>query len=396
MTSPLEHGKYNAQVPHESLEELYECAPCGYLSVTAEGLIVKVNSTFACWLGYTQDELTLGMRFPDLLSVGGKIFYETHLARMMQFRGEIKEIALDFKAKDGRIIPSLLSATPKRETMGMPVINRIVVFNTTQRREYERELLAERRRAEEMAAQLARTNAELERSNAALLEANEGLGEFAFAVSHDLQEPLRTMTVYADMLVRRYQHQLDGEGPFLIKQIVEGSRRMQALITDLLSFSQAKGTRLATKLMDINLPLQLAISNLGSAINESNATVTQDELPFLTVDGARITQLFQNLLGNAIKYRRPGVPPQIHLSCVRSGLEYVFSIRDNGMGFESKYAEQIFGMLKRLHGRDIPGTGIGLAICRKIVESHGGRVWAEGTPGVGSIFSFTIPVSPSR
>lgn len=377
--------------PQESAEELYESAPCGYLSTTPDGLIVRVNTTFASWLGYTKDELTGAMRLLDLLTTGGKIFYETHFALLIRMHGEVNEIALDFKCHDGRIIPSLVSAIQKRDAAGTPIVNRITVFNTTERRRYEHELLLARRRAEEISAALAQSNAELGRSNAALLKANEELGEFSYAASHDLQEPLRTMASFSQLLARRYSGKLDGDALFYLDSIVTGCLRMETLIRDLLSFSQAQGSHVVLRRADMNQPLQLAISNLRSAIDDSNATVTQDELPSLIVDTARMTQLFQNLVGNAIKYRKAGEPPRIHVSSSRNQQEWIVSVRDNGIGFENKHAEQVFGMFKRLQGQEIPGTGIGLALCRKIVESHGGRIWADSTPGLGSTFSFSIP-----
>ncbi|MGI8960121.1 MAG: ATP-binding protein [Bryobacteraceae bacterium] len=372
--------------PQESAEELYEHAPCGYLSTTPDGLIARTNATFAGWLDYGQNELTSGMRLLDLLTPGGKIFYETHFAPLMRMYGEVNEIALDFNCKDGRTIPSLVSATQKRDSAGTPILNRVTVFNTTERRRYEHELLLATRRAEEISAELAQ-------SNAALLKANEELDEFAYAASHDLQEPLRTMSTYAQLLARRYQAQLDANGLLFLDNIVESSSRMQALISDLLSLSQTQGSHLVLRPTNMKQPLQLAISNLRSALDETKATVTHDDLPVLTVDAARMTQLFQNLVGNGIKYRKPDEPPRIHVSCMPNQHACVISVQDNGIGFESDYAEQIFGMFKRLHGRETPGTGIGLAICKKIVESHGGRIWAESTPGVGSTFSFSIPVS---
>ena len=377
----------------ESAEELYEHAPCGYLSTTPEGVVVRANRTLAAWIGYGQNELTGQARFLDLLTAGGKIFYETHFAPLLRMYGEVNEIALDLKCKDGRTIPSLVSATQKRNVAGVPIVNRITIFNTTERRRYENELLLATRRAEEISAELVQTNAELARSNAALLKANEELDEFAHAASHDLQEPLRTISTFAELLAKRYQSQLDGNALLFLGNIVDGTRRMKMLISDLLSFSQAQGSNLALSSTNMAEPLHLAISNLHSAIDKSKATVTHEDLPCLNVDAARMTQLFQNLIGNGIKYRKPEDPPQIQVSCIRRQQEWVFSISDNGIGFESVYAQQIFGMFKRLHGREIPGTGIGLAICRKIVESHGGRIWAESTPGVGSNFSFTIPVS---
>jgi PAS domain S-box-containing protein len=391
-SDPVPHNRFES-LPQETAEELYESAPCGYLSTTPDGLIVRTNATFASWLGYAQHELVGARRLLDLLTVGGQIFYETHFDLLIRMHGEVNEIALEFKCRDGRILPSLVNARQKRDETGAPIVNRITVFNTTERRRYEHELLLARRRAEEISAALAASNAELERSNAALLKANEELGEFSFAASHDLQEPLRTMTTYAQLLARRYGTQLDGDALLFLDNIVAGSRRMEALIRDLLSFSKIQGSRGVLRHTDLTQPLQLAISNLGSAIDESKAVVTHEELPSVMADTARMTQLFQNLLGNAIKYRKPDEHPRIHISCIRNEREWILSVRDNGIGFEKKRAEQVFGMFKRLHGQEIPGTGIGLALCRKIVESFGGRIWAESAPGVGSTFSFTIPIS---
>jgi sigma-B regulation protein RsbU (phosphoserine phosphatase) len=380
----------------EDAEELYESAPCGYLSTLPNGVIVRANATLASWLGFGQDELTSGKRFLDLLTTGGKIFYETHFALLMRMHGHVSGIALDFQSKDGRLIPSLVNAVQKRDVAGRPIVNRITVFDTTERRKYEQELLLARRRAEETATELAKANSELARSNAALLRANQELSEFTHAASHDLQEPLRTMTSYAQLLTRSCEGVLDEDALSFIAAIVEGSRRMQALISDLLSFSQAQGSDLVLRRTDLAEPLGFAISNLHSAIEESGAIISHEALPSLVVDAARMTQLFQNLIGNAIKYRKQDEAPQIHISCTTGQHECTVSIQDNGIGFEAEYSEQVFGMFNRLHGWEIPGTGLGLAICRKIVNLHGGRIWAESTPDLGSTFSFTIPVLPSE
>jgi PAS domain S-box-containing protein len=379
-------------ITDESAEELYEHAPCGYLSTSPEGRIVRVNRTFTDLIGVKREQLIGGKRFSDLLTIGGRIFYETHFALMLRMHGEVSEIALDFQRADGPVVPALVTAVQKRDAEGNPLLNRMTVFNATERRRYEQELLTARRRADEAAAELARVNSDLSRSNAALLKANEDLGQFAYAASHDLQEPLRTMTTYAQLLARRYQDVLDDHARGFISNIVEGSHRMQLLVTDLLAFSQAQGAQLVLRPTDMIQVLAAALANLRSSIDETRAIVTHDALPMLNVDAARIAQVFQNLVGNAIKYRKPDETPRIHVSAGKERNEcWVISVQDNGLGFDDSYADQIFGMFKRLHGREIAGTGIGLAICRKIVESHGGKIWAASTPGVGSRFSFTLP-----
>jgi sigma-B regulation protein RsbU (phosphoserine phosphatase) len=375
----------------ESTEELYENAPCGYLSTTPDGRIVKVNQTFAGWIGCERQELTSGMRFAELLTIGGRIFYETHFASLLHLHGQVREIALDVVCRQGSVLPTFINAVQRRDTAGKPILHRITVFDATDRRSYERELLMARKRAEEIASELALVNSELSQSNTALLKANEELGQFAYAASHDLQEPLRTMTAYAQLLARRHQDAPDQETKKFVQNIVDGSQRMQILIEDLLTFSQAQGSHLLLRPTNLEQALAIALSNLSSAITESNAMITHGPLPVMMADAARIVQLLQNLVGNAIKYRKPAEAPRVHISAstVENG-EALISVEDNGLGFDAIYAEQIFGMFKRLHGRNIPGTGIGLALCKKIVEAHGGRIWATSTPGIGSSFYFTI------
>jgi PAS domain S-box-containing protein len=380
------------EIPDESAEELYEQAPCGYLSTTPEGRIVRVNQTFAELVGMESKERIIGKRFSDLLTIGGRIFYETHFALMLRMHGEVSEIALDFQRPDGTLAPTLVTAVQKCDPAGNPLVNRVTVFNAAERRRYEQELLIARKRAEEALAELARVNAELSKSNAALLKANEDLGQFAYAASHDLQEPLRTMTTYAQLLGRRYQDALDDDARNFISNIVNGSRRMHMLVSDLLAFSQAQGTQLVLRSSDMTQVLGAALVNLRSSIEDTGASITHDALPMLTVDAARMSQVFQNLVGNALKYRKPDEFPRVQVSARTERSEcWVFSVQDNGLGFDNSYADQIFGMFKRLHGSEIPGTGIGLAICRKIIESHGGKIWATSTPGRGSTFCFTLP-----
>jgi light-regulated signal transduction histidine kinase (bacteriophytochrome) len=304
----------------------------------------------------------------------------------------VNEIALDFQRADGTVVPALVTAVQKRDAAGNPLVNRMTVFNATERRRYEQELLIARRRAEEAAAEFARVNSELSRSNDALLRANEDLGQFAYAASHDLQEPLRTMTAYAQLLARRYPNVLDEEGRSFISNIVDGSRRMQLLVSDLLAFSQAQGAQLVLRPSDMAQVLAAALVNLRTSIDDTQAAVTHDALPTLSVDAARMAQVFQNLVGNAVKYKKPDEPPRVHVSARKERHDcWVFSVQDNGLGFDDAYADQVFKIFKRLHGREIAGTGIGLAICKKIVESHGGKISATSAPGVGSRFSFTLP-----
>ncbi len=251
--------------------------------------------------------------------------------------------------------------------------------------------ITDRKRAEEALAQKTRE----------LLRSNKELEEFAYVASHDLQEPLRMIASYTQLLARRYQGRLDAEADEFIKYAVDGASRLQVLINDLLAYSRV-GTHgkpfAATECSEV---LNRVLSNLKIAIEESGAVVRYSSLPGIMADATQMTQLFQNLISNGIKFRHLQ-PPEIHISAERTanprpppgtapGPVWLFSVRDNGIGIEPQYFDRIFIIFQRLHGRQqYPGTGIGLAICKKIVERHGGNIWVESAPGEGATFHFTI------
>lgn len=235
--------------------------------------------------------------------------------------------------------------------------------------------------------------AELEGVNQQLRRSNEDLTQFAYVASHDLQEPLRTVAGYATLLGRKYEGKLDQQADEYIRYVVQGAKRMQALVQDLLAYSRAGTDRLNYQVTDMEIVLDRAKENLNLAITECRAQITNDPLPELKVDPGKLTQVFQNLVGNALKFSKPGVPPVIHIRACTDERECLFLVSDEGIGFEPEYAEKIFVIFQRLHGvGSYTGTGIGLAICKRIVEAHGGRIWAESQPGIGSRFSFTLPV----
>ena len=253
-------------------------------------------------------------------------------------------------------------------------------------RQYElRDYLSERSQVEhalvQQAEQLARSNADLQ--------------QFAYVTSHDLQEPLRTIASFSQMLSRRYKGQLDGDADEFINFITGGVSRMQAVIEDLLAYSRIVNQPGASfSAVPLSEAVEWAQQNLRRSMEESGAAIICGELPAVEGDRVELVQLFQNLLSNAIKYRRPDTAPVIRVNAEHNPPLWTISVADNGIGFDQSYAEQIFVLFRRLHDASVPGTGIGLTICRKIVERHGGKIWAESQPGEGTTFRFTLLQAP--
>jgi light-regulated signal transduction histidine kinase (bacteriophytochrome) len=247
----------------------------------------------------------------------------------------------------------------------------------------------EQRHAEQVADLLTRTMA----TNEALRRANADLEQFAYAASHDLQEPLRMIALYSQLLERRHYDSLGPDGKQLLETITEGARRMNNLVRDLLSYTKV------ANLSDTRPPpvcpnevLREVEQGLLDRISSLDAIVTADDLAPVSVHRAHLTQLFQNLLSNSLKYHSPERRPCIHISSgPTAGDMLELRIEDNGIGIDPAYHERIFGVFKRLHSTAVPGTGIGLAICKKIVEFYGGRIWVESLAGTGSTFHFTLP-----
>ncbi len=336
-------------------------------TISAEGKITDVNAATEAVTGCARAAL-IGTDFSDYFSDPAK----ARAGYQQVFReGLVRDYPLEVRHRDGHITSVLYNASVYRDETSQVIGVFAAARDITERKQAEE---AVRRYAED----LKRSNQELE--------------HFAYVASHDLQEPLRTVSSFSQLLARRYQGQLDTDADEFIAFIVEGAARMQTLINDLLAFSRigTRGSPFAR--VEGEEIVQAARENLEAAIAESGAAIICDPLPTLVADRTQLTQLFQNLFSNAIKFRRPGQMPRIHVSAARQDGAWQLSVRDNGIGIDSQFFDRIFILFQRLHGREeYPGTGIGLAVCKKIVERHGGRMWVESEPGTGSTFHFTLP-----
>ena len=354
------------------LSACVEASAAGMLLVSTEGKILLVNRSMEAMFGYSRQEL-LGQSLEMLVPERHRSAHHGHRADYFaqpRVRPMGAEMDLTARRKDGSEFPieiGLSFVETEEGTMALAVVSDIT----------------ERKRIE----------SEMARINAELVQSNMELGNFAHVASHDLQEPLRMISSYLQLLERRYKDRIDPEATEFILYAVEGAKRMKKLIQDLLALSRA-GTQPATfRPVETQDLFDATCANLALAIEESGAEITSDALPEIVGEPGLLSQVFQNLISNALKFRRKGEKPHVHVSARNAGANWVFSVRDDGIGIERRHQERIFGIFERLHGADqYEGSGVGLAITKRILERHGGRIWVESAPGQGSTFFFELPI----
>ena len=369
--SEFSHDLSESQASDARYRGLLEAAPDAMVVVNGGGEIVLLNVQAEKQFGYSRDEL-LGQQVKNIIPEG---FAERLIADGTRSAAEALAqqigmgIELVGRRKDGGEFPLEIMLSPLESAEGILVT--AAIRDISVRKESE--------------AHLVKTVGELRRSN-------EELQQFAYVSSHDLQEPLRMVASYTQLLAKRYKGRLDSDADEFIAFAVDGCSRMQGLIQDLLAYSRA-GTNGKT-LCEVSgeEALQGALTNLRITIEQSGAVVSHDSLPAIETDETQLTQVFQNLVGNAIKYRAAEAP-RVHVSAAKNGdNEWIFSVRDNGLGIAPQYFDRIFVLFQRLHGRnEFEGTGIGLAICKKVLERLGGRIWVDSQLGTGSTFYFALP-----
>ncbi len=350
------------------LASIVESSDDAIVSKDLKGIVTSWNRSAERIFGYTAAEM-VGQPIARLAPPDRLDEMQTILNRIR--RGErVDHYETRRRRKDGTIIDVSLTISPIRNSDGVIIGASKIARDISERKHAEKLLV-------EQSERLARSNADLQ--------------EFAYIISHDLQEPLRTVASISQLLANRYAGQLDGDADQLIQMIVGASERMSLLITDVLTYSRSMhAAPLPPQRIDPKKLIEWATENLKASIEESQARIEVGDLPVVWSDTATCTQVFQNLISNALKYRAAD-PPEIQISAETRDSEWIFSVRDNGIGIPAEYQQQIFGLFKRLHGNEYAGTGIGLALCKRLVEKQGGRIWVESEPGRGSTFFFSVP-----
>jgi PAS domain S-box-containing protein len=344
------------------LSAIVDSSDDALISKDLDGIITSWNKGAEVLFGYSAEE-AIG-RPVTILLPADRLDEEPQILARLKNGERMNHFETVRQRKDGTLLDISLTISPVRDSSGTVV----------------------------GASKIARDITDSKRMEAEMRRVNRDLEQFAFSASHDLQEPLRSVKVYSELLTKRHGDKLDGEALEFLGFLRSGANRMEMLVRDLLAYTQVAKFERPSEMADAGTAVAGAIESLATSIAESNARVTRDLLPKVHMHLAHLQQLFQNLIGNAIKYRSPQRPPEVHVTADRQFGQWVFAVRDNGIGIPPQHKEDIFGLFKRLHRDDeYSGTGIGLAICQRIVDQYNGRIWVESEPGQGSVFRFAIP-----
>ena len=347
---------------------LFESMMDGVVQTDGDGRYLEANDAFLEMVGYSLDELR-GLTYRDITPEKWHGMDEQIMSNEIERRGFSEEFEKEYIRKDGTVVPIAVRVWAGEGEAGRKEFW-AVIRDITQRKQNERII---------------------EKSVRDLARSNEELKQFAYAASHDLQEPLRGMTGFSELLLERYGGKLEDDAHEFLSFIVDAAARMRRLINDLLSYSRLNTRAKPFAKADVAEIIETAMLNLTALIDEHDARIETGPMPTISCDRQQMTQLFQNLIGNSIKYRRPGERPRVSITVEEIPGYWLFRVQDNGIGIKEEFLDVIFQMFQRLHSKDeYEGTGIGLAICRKIVERHGGEIWVESEYGKGARFSFTI------
>jgi len=370
----------------QKFRSLLEAAPDAMIISSEDGRISLVNSQVEVMFGFRREEL-IGQNIRELVPEWTSLSPLSLDSHGLEHGGLSSPKELWAVRKNQQRYPVEISLSPLQTEEGLLLTS--AIRDITERKKADEAIREWNTTLEQRVAE--RTQ-ELLQSNEALRQSNDDLNQFAYAASHDLQEPLRMVALYSQMLQRKYASAKDAETDQYVGFIVGGAKRMEMLLKDLLTYSQTGADVGPAQPIDCEPVMKKVLLNLQASIEQSSADISWNPLPTVQAHEVRLVQLLQNIVGNAIKYRSEA-PPKIRVSAERRDADWLFVVEDNGIGIEPEYAPQIFGIFKRLHGQTYPGTGIGLAICQRIVERYSGRIWVESKPGEGSRFYFTLPIA---
>jgi PAS domain S-box-containing protein len=350
------------QVSADNLD-LYENAPCGYFTINEEGILTNANKTLLRLLGYEKSEIVDRIHFENLFAVR-PLFFASEIFIQLNEHRVLNGLDLEAKRKDGSIVPVVIDAFAILNKNGKTLSSRYTLTDNTSRKQAEREIL----------------------------QSNKELDAFTYSVSHDLRAPLRSVNGYAQILKEDYQSKLDEEGNRVIDVIVKNGKRMGQLIDDLLDFSRTSKKEITKSHIIMDDYVNAIASDLMEIENERDVRWTVLPLTPSLVDVSMMRQVWVNLLSNALKYSRNNELTTIEVGSIEADFETIYYVKDNGVGFDMKYYSKLFGVFQRLHNaEDFDGTGVGLALVKRIIERHNGRIWAESKIGEGATFFFSIP-----
>lgn len=359
-------------------EDFYHKAPCGFLTCDGEGRIVGINDTLLKWIGSDRGAIEGLKTLSALLTTGSRIFAETHIMPLLKMQGYINEISLGFLGAEETVIPCLVSAYRSENLNEGEEYYRLTITDYAARKRFELELIEAKKDAEQSAKRLREVNEDLER--------------FAYIASHDLQAPLNNISGLLQIIEMNGLMVKNAQAEQIFEMIKRSSVQMKMMINDLLEYRRLDRTTELTKPVSLSEVCAEALGYLAADIQATDAVFNiAENLPIVHGVHIQLVRLFQNLFSNALKYRS-ALPPTVEVIAEDLADKLLISVSDNGRGFDPAKADVIFGFMERLHTKEeIEGTGLGLTACKRIVETHGGRIWAESEPGMGSVFFVELP-----
>ena len=371
------------RLTQENVDDLYEHAPCGYCSCLPDGTLVKLNHTLLDWLGYQVPELVARLRLPDLFTVGGRLHFETHCAPLLILAGEVREISYLLRRRDGSTLPVLLSAAMQHDEYGQPLVLRVMLFNITERRRYEQELLRAKAEAEDQRELLRLQNEQL-------LRTNSDLDTFVYTASHDLRQPINNLAGLFDEL-RRSATFADPTAGHMLELVDSALVQLRETIEGLTAVVQLP--RLVEAAPAEAIQLRPFTEEIIRSLPASAARFVLDfsDLPALYLPRTSLSSILLNLLSNALQYAQPGRAAQVTVTSALVGNEAVLSVADNGRGINlTRHSGELFQLFRRFHP-DVPGTGVGLFLVKRLVTQAGGRLEVSSTVGEGTTFRLVLP-----